>query len=211
MAETKRGPGRPPGSKNKKTEKTAQTDKSGKTTQTSKAKEKAMEIQAKKKADKRVIDEIWAIIAIAIGAFLVVATFTDGAGKVGEAIGLALKGVLGFMAYVLPFYLVIFGILLFARKTSHFSIKTILLLFVILLMLATMNSVRFVDTEKLVLSWEIMKGFYANGVKLTGGGFLGMILATLRRVFYGQKALRVVRVAFFYSNYIIIFSHNYSP
>ena len=179
MAETKRGPGRPPGSKNKKTEKTAQTDKSGKTTQTSKAKEKAMEIQAKKKADKRVIDEIWAIIAIAIGAFLVVATFTDGAGKVGEAIGLALKGVLGFMAYVLPFYLVIFGILLFARKTSHFSIKTILLLFVILLMLATMNSVRFVDTEKLVLSWEIMKGFYANGVKLTGGGFLGMILATL--------------------------------
>ncbi len=83
------------------------------------------------------------------------------------------------MAYVLPFYLVIFGILLFARKTSHFSIKTILLLFVILLMLATMNSVRFVDTENLTLSWEIMKGFYATGVKLTSGGFLGMIFATL--------------------------------
>ena len=179
MADTKRGPGRPPGSKNKKTEKTEKADKSGKTAQTSKAKEKAMEIQAKKKADKRVIDEIWAIIAIAIGAFLVVATFTDGAGKVGEAIGLALKGVFGFMAYVLPFYLVIFGILLFARKTSHFSIKTILLLFVILLMLATMNSVRFVDTENLTLSWEIMKGFYATGVKLTSGGFLGMIFATL--------------------------------
>ena len=86
MAETKRGPGRPPGSKNKN--KTSKTN-------TSKAKEKAQEIQAKKKADKRVIDEIWAIIAIAIGAFLAVATFTQGAGKVGEAIGLALKGVLG--------------------------------------------------------------------------------------------------------------------
>ena len=66
MAETKRGPGRPPGSKNKN--KTSKTN-------TSKAKEKAQEIQAKKKADKRVIDEIWAIIAIAIGAFLAVATF----------------------------------------------------------------------------------------------------------------------------------------
>lgn len=170
MAETKRGPGRPPGSKNKN--KTSKTN-------TSKAKEKAQEIQAKKKADKRVIDEIWAIIAIAIGAFLAVATFTQGAGKVGEAIGLALKGVFGLMGYVLPFYLIIFGMLLFARKTSHFSIQTIIYLFVILLMLATMNSIRFVDQEKLELSWQIMQGFYASGVKLTSGGFLGMILATL--------------------------------
>lgn len=170
MAETKRGPGRPPGSKNKN--KTSKTN-------TSKAKEKAQEIQAKKKADKRVIDEIWAIIAIAIGAFLAVATFTQGAGKVGEAIGLALKGVFGLMGYVLPFYLIIFGMLLFARKTSHFSIQTIIYLFVILLMLATMNSIRFVDQDKLELSWQIMQGFYASGVKLTSGGFLGMILATL--------------------------------
>ena len=170
MAETKRGPGRPPGSKNKN-----KTSKAN----TSKAKEKVQEIQAKKKADKRVIDEIWAIIAIAIGAFLAVATFTQGAGKVGEAIGLALKGVFGLMGYVLPFYLIIFGVLLFARKTSHFSIQTIIYLFVILLMLATMNSIRFVDQDKLELSWQIMQGFYASGVKLTSGGFLGMILATL--------------------------------
>ncbi len=181
MADTKRGPGRPPGSKNKKTDKTEKN----KTEKTSKAKEKAMEIQAKKKADKRVIDEIWAIITIAIGAFLVVATFTQGAGKVGEVIGLALKGVFGLMAYVLPFYLILFGILLFARKTSHFSIKTILLLFVILLMLATMNSTRFIDEKNLTLSWQIMKGFYAAGEKLTGGGFLGMIIATLLVKWFG--------------------------
>ena len=90
MAETKRGPGRPPGSKNK----TKNNNKTSKA-QTSKAKEKAQEIQAKKKADKRVIDEIWAIITIAIGAFLAVATFTSGAGKVGEIIGETLKGVFG--------------------------------------------------------------------------------------------------------------------
>lgn len=176
MAETKRGPGRPPGSKNKKSNTKAST---------SKAKEKAMEIQAKKKADRRVIDEIWAIITIAIGAFLAVATFTQGAGKVGEAIGLALKGVFGHMAYVLPFYLIIFGVLLFARKTSHFSIKTIVYLFVILFMMATMNSTRFVDTADLTLSWQIMQGFYAGGEKLLSGGFLGMILATLLIKWFG--------------------------
>ena len=176
MAETKRGPGRPPGSKNKKSNTKAST---------SKAKEKAMEIQAKKKADRRVIDEIWAIIAIAIGAFLAVATFTQGAGKVGEAIGLALKGVFGHMAYVLPFYLIIFGVLLFARKTSHFSIKTIVYLFVILFMMATMNSTRFVDTADLTLSWQIMQGFYTGGEKLLSGGFLGMIFATLLIKWFG--------------------------
>ena len=150
MAETKRGPGRPPGSKNKNTKGKAD----------SKAKAKAQEIQAKKNADKRVIDEIWAIITIAIGVFLAVASFTGGAGKLGEIIDLGLKGLFGFMAYVLPFYLIVFGILLFARQTSHFSVKTILLLFVILLMLCTMNSVRFIEPEKIAWSMEIIKGFY---------------------------------------------------
>ena len=51
MAEKKRGPGRPPGSKNKKTA----------SKQDSKAREKAKEIQAKRKADRRVMDEIWSV------------------------------------------------------------------------------------------------------------------------------------------------------
>ena len=39
-----------------------------------------MEIQNRKKADRRVMDEIWSIIAIALGVFLIVATLTNGAG-----------------------------------------------------------------------------------------------------------------------------------
>ena len=42
-------------------------DIKGKTASKANAKAKAQEIQAKKNADKRVIDEIWAIITIAIG------------------------------------------------------------------------------------------------------------------------------------------------
>ena len=105
MAESKRGPGRPPGSKNK-------TTKNNTGAASSKAKAKAQEIQAKKKADQRVMDEIWAIITIAIGAFLAVATMTGGAGEFGNMIGAALRGVFGFMAYILPFYLILFGVLL---------------------------------------------------------------------------------------------------
>ena len=116
MAEKKRGPGRPPGSKNKN----SKSQSSAKKTSSkggSKAKEKAQEIQAKKRADRRVIDEIWAIITIAVGVFLVIATMTSGAGQFGEIIDDFLKGLFGFVAYFLPFYLIIFGILLFSRKT----------------------------------------------------------------------------------------------
>ena len=178
MAETKRGPGRPPGSKNKNTK--------GKTASKANAKAKAQEIQAKKNADKRVIDEIWAIITIAIGAFLVVASFTGGAGKLGEMIALGLKGLFGFMAYVLPFYLILFGILLFARQTSHFSVETIVLLFVMLLMLCTMNSIRFIEPEKIIWSMEDVKGFYVSGEKLLSGGFFGMLLGSVLIMWLGK-------------------------
>lgn len=86
MAEKKREPGRPPGSKNK----SSRTKSSARTG--SKAREKAQEIQSKKKADRRVIDEIWAIISIALGVFLIVATFTEGAGQLGEMIGRLSQG-----------------------------------------------------------------------------------------------------------------------
>ena len=177
MAETKRGPGRPPGSKNKST----------KTKTDSKARAKAQEIQAKKNADKRVIDEIWAIITIAIGVFLAVASFTGGAGKLGEIVVLCLKGLFGHMAYVLPFYLIVFGILLFARQTSHFSIKTILLLFVILLMLCTINSIRFIEPDKIKWSLDVVKNFYITGEKLLSGGFLGMVLGSVLVMWLGKS------------------------
>lgn len=184
MAETKRGPGRPPGSKNKNTK--SKTD--------SKAKAKAQEIQAKQNADKRVIDEIWAIITIAIGVFLAVASFTGGAGKLGVIISLGLKGLFGHMAYVLPFYLIVFGILLFARQTSHFSIKTIVLLFVILLMLCTINSIRFIEPGKIEWSWEIVGGFYTTGEKLLSGGFLGMVLGSVLVMWLGKSGCWIFTV-----------------
>ena len=80
MAEAKRKPGRPPGSKNKNTaagtKSSGGSGSRGNKNGDSKAKARVQEIQAERKADKRVMDEIWSIIAIAIGIFLIVATFS---------------------------------------------------------------------------------------------------------------------------------------
>ena len=156
--------------------------------------EELTELQAKKNADKRVIDEIWAIITIAIGVFLAVASFTGGAGKLGVIISLGMKGLFGHMAYILPFYLIVFGILLFARQTSHFSIKTIVLLFVILLMLCTINSIRFIEPDKIEWSWEIVGGFYTTGEKLLSGGFLGMVLGSVLVMWLGKSGCWIFTV-----------------
>lgn len=185
MAEKKRGPGRPPGSKNKN----SKSQSSAKKTSSkggSKAKEKAQEIQAKKRADRRVIDEIWAIITIAVGVFLVIATMTSGAGQFGEIIDDFLKGLFGFVAYFLPFYLIIFGILLFSRKTVSISLKTSALLFLLFLMLATMNSIRFVDTSNISLSFNILKSFYEDGIPLKSGGLFGMTIASILIKWFGE-------------------------
>ena len=184
MAEKKRGPGRPPGSKNKTT-KTASSAKKTSAKGTSKAKEKAKEIQAQKKADRRVIDEIWAIIAIALGVFLIIATFTEGAGQFGELIDNFLKGLFGFVAYILPFYLIIFGILLFSKRTVSISFKTTALVFVLLLMIATMNSVHFIVPEKINFSISAIKEFYTAGVELKSGGLFGMFIASLLIKWFG--------------------------
>ena len=99
------------------------------------------------------MDEIWSIIAIALGVFLVIATFTSGAGQFGEMVGNCLKGLFGFVAYILPFYLILFGVLLFARQTASISVKTVLLAFLLLWMLASMNSIRFIE-NCLFRPWE---------------------------------------------------------
>lgn len=192
MAEAKKKPGRPPGSKNKNT--SGGSKASSSTGTKSKAKEKVEQIQAKKKADRRVMDEIWAIIAIAIGVFLVVAIFFGGAGEFGTALGNVLKGILGHIAYLFPFYIILYGVLLFAKKTVHISVKSTALVFTLLTMFTIMNSARFIQAEDLQISWDVIKNYYADGVVLKNGGFIGMVLASLLIKWFGKAGCWIFAV-----------------
>ncbi len=181
----------------KKQEKGGRVTGGGKTSPAAetRARERVKEIQAERKADRRVIDEIWAIISIAVGVFLIIATLTNGAGAFGKVVGDGLKGVFGFIAYVLPFYLIVYGILLFARKAAHISLKSGLLLLLTLLMLTMMNSIRFINPTTLDLSWDAIKGFYSSGVTLKSGGFLGMLLSSLLIKWLGKAGCWIFTIA----------------
>ncbi len=159
----------------------------------SRARQKAREIQEKRRADKRVVDEIWAIITIAIGIFFAVSIFTSGAGQLGVILSNFMLGVFGRIAEALPFILIVFGILLFAKATSHFNVKTFLLFLLLLIMICSAWSIHFIESSK--ISFSSIKDFYVTGQDLTSGGVIGMLVASLLVKWLGEIGSYIFTVA----------------
>ncbi|MDD2190156.1 MAG: DNA translocase FtsK 4TM domain-containing protein [Eubacteriales bacterium] len=160
MTEAKNKRGRPPGSKNK-------------------TQNKEMP-RANTSAVSRLKDEIWAIVIMALGAFLVISLQTEAAGQLGHILSGLLKGCFGHIAYVLPYYLILYGLLLFAKRTAHISGRSVFFLFLIFLMLTLLNSSRFLgaDTDY-SLSLSFIGQMYSAGVDLENGGAFGMTVGYL--------------------------------
>lgn len=161
MAEKKRGPGRPPGSKNK-------NNTRGKTTSRN-----VQEAEARIEAKAKIRDEITGIIIIAVGIFLIIALQTQAAGTAGEAIAGVMKGCFGFSAFVLPYYFIVYGILLFLHKTIHIGIKSIVYLIIIYFMMVLINAGRF-TAEFAGREFVGLSRYYTDGLTLNGGGVFGM-------------------------------------
>ena len=138
------------------------------------------------------IDNIWGIILIVVGIFLFAAVQFNAAGQLGNMIGNFLKGVFGLIGIILPFYLILFGILLLANKTVHISAVSATLGCLILLMLCLFNSGRFVDPDSIFYA---PREFYYEGVTLDGGGFFGMTISMFLVKYLGKVGLYGVAAA----------------
>ena len=120
--EKKRGPGRPKGSKNKNKSKN------------SASREKIQELQQKRESSAKMRDIIWGICYIALGALTFFAVQFHEAGEVGNTVGDILKGCLGVLGLVLPWYLIALGIMLITHIFAHFSTKTFVVSLVMLVL-----------------------------------------------------------------------------
>ena len=192
MAEKKRGPGRPPGSKNKKTSGSSSRRKTDASPQVQQAVQK-LEMRMEAKAQLK--DEILGIILVALGVFLIVALQTSAAGMVGESISKALKGMFGFVAFFMPYYFIVYGVLLFLKKTIHIGIKSIIYLVVIYLAIDLVNAARFMDTIAAGGSWGGFSKSFRDGVALDGGGVFGMGVGGLITKFMGVAGLYIIAFA----------------
>ena len=147
MAEQKRGPGRPPGSKNKNT--TKKSTSSGSSAKTkSGAKKSAAKSTKKAPLDentKMVRNDIASIVLLAVGIFLIIALQTHLAGAVGAFIGGFLKGCFGFGAYFLPYFMIAYVLLAMVGGAIPFRFKTAVLLLILFLSVDLINAARFVE------------------------------------------------------------------
>ena len=179
MADTKRKPGRPPGSKNKKNAvKTAP---------------KAAD-REKRPMNPQVKDEICAVVVIAVGIFLAIAFQTHAAGAVGEILSDFFKGCFGFVAYILPYYMIAYGVLLLAKKMVHIGKLSVILLCVILLFMTFINSAKFINPDALGFSFADIGDYYHMGTRLEGGGLFGMYIGSLIVKCFGVPGLYIISI-----------------
>jgi len=179
MADTKRKPGRPPGSKNKKT--AAKNTKNG-------------AYKEKKPMNPQVKDEICAVVVIAVGIFLAIAFQTHAAGAVGEVLSDFFKGCFGFVAYILPYYMIVYGVLLLAKKMVHIGKLSIILLCIILLFMTFINSAKFIEPDSLGFSFADMADYYHMGMREEGGGLFGMYMGSLIVKCFGIPGLYIISI-----------------
>ena len=176
MVDEKKRRGRPPGSKNKQTGKSAP-------------------VKTNSVAGSRLKDEIWAIIILAIGVFLVISLQTEAAGQLGLVISKLLKGCFGTIAFVLPYYLILYGFLLFMKRTAHISGRSIIFLFLIFLMMTLLNSARFLGPDSgYSFSFVFIKQMFLLGTALKTGGAFGMVVGYLLIKIIGITGLYILSI-----------------
>ena len=156
--------------------------------------EKASAEKPQPGGEHRIRDEIISIVMIAVGIFLVIALQTSAAGEIGRVLSEFFKGCFGLAAYFLPYYFILYGVLLFAKKTIGSGIKSVILLAIIFLVISLINSARFLDSKTLRYGFGDIAFHYSNGIILDDGGAFGMIAGGLIVRLIGIPGLYIMSV-----------------
>ncbi len=162
------------------------------TKQSDAQKERIKAETAKKSAElarkKEIKDEIISVLIIALGVFLAVSLHTNTTGPVGEVIQDVLFGLFGKVAYAFPYYLIVYGILNFAQKTSYITWRSILSLIVLFFLVATINASFSAALPK--ISWKLLLSIYNLGK--SSSGLIGTLIYSLLFTAIGKTGVYIV-------------------
>lgn len=184
----KRGPGRPPGSKNKPKDGQAASPKPTK-------KEVIDEMQRRNDIDKRNLDVIWSITLFAVGLFLFFTVVMDSTGSFGMKVHDLCLGLFGIMAYALPFLVFVFAALLMAGRLQHIGTRTIVFSILIFINMCILNSYRFIDANDLKYGFGDIVDYYLSGVDRSSGGAFGMEIGSILAKLFGMPGLLIISIA----------------
>ncbi len=171
--------GRPPGTKT--------ADKRGRPPGTKNASKTRMTAAERAAAEKERMENykrnrmISAVVMAALGVFMMISIYTRLAGALGRGICFAVMGLFGFAGFFLPFFFIVFGILIFAeRREDTGRMKTVLLLLGIFIMFAATISIESAGNDAAFsFGTDWLKACFNNGEAGQGGGLVGMLTAYL--------------------------------
>ena len=171
-------------SKSKKKDKDADKSKTKAKKTTGKKKEekknsKAVADEAVEKDRKRsrMRDDIVAVFLIALGIFLILSVMTDATGQFGSIFSMIIKGLFGVTAYILPFFVLIYAVLVLMRKMAQINIRTVIFTVLMFIDFTMINAVRFDQVRAEKFSIAYIKEMFTLGTELDSGGAIGMAIA----------------------------------
>lgn len=117
---------------------------------------------------------------IVIAVFIALSLFTDATGPLGEDIGVFLKGILGFCAYILPVLLIVSAISLMAAKEIRNTRVRIWLAAVAILSLSVFLHIFSASAfaYKGITFSQLVVTLYQSGIESQSGGVIGGLICT---------------------------------
>ncbi|HEX9061612.1 MAG TPA: DNA translocase FtsK 4TM domain-containing protein [Clostridia bacterium] len=141
--------------------------------------------------------EIIGIIVIAVGILSLLSVYLKSAGVFGTYIAMFIKGLLGLPAFLVPPFVIAYGIFIILRKDDNeFKIKsfytvTLLILVSALIQSGSYDSKEYINRQLL----DSISKFYHDGANLYGGGVLGGLLSLPFLTFFQVPGTVVILTA----------------
>lgn len=154
-------------------------------------KEKEMAEAEKLHRSKRLHDEIWAIVIIALGVLVVLSLHTNLIGALGAVTKSVMFGIFGRVAYILAYFLIVYGILIFLNKTSYLTLRSLLCLLALFICVCMLNASMYegLGTD---LSMGLVKEAYA--AETMNIGVFGAVAGTLLNKLAGLVGMRIIAI-----------------
>ncbi len=152
----------------------------------------AMEMERLRK-EKKLHDEITAIIIIAVAVFLMLSLTLPGMGVIGDFVRALLFGLFGQVAYILAGFLIVYGILILARKTAFLTTRTTICLVLLFLFITCLNSVRFpAELDAFRLKGDALKTIYGAGTQ--SAGVIGVLLGSMLKKLVNTPGIYIISI-----------------
>ena len=98
------------------------------------------------------------------------------------------------MAFILPFLVLIFALLLLGGKLSHINLRTAVFSLLIFINMCVLNSYRFIDPKDIRFGFKDMLDFYIYGVDGKKGGVIGMEIGSILAKLFGMPGLLIISI-----------------